>query len=198
LPAPKTAGEGAEEIKAAAELVSQKELSDLMKVAAEAAAYKEGFGVEGCDLSLTHWWAAYQRQSEEEQCHNNRLPDYLRTCALEAKRICVVVPREYVLYDVVRGEHPARPDMIRLCRLVAERRIAGVILPALDGLSRESLHQQIFEMDAAHYGVQLQYADAPSGNDPGSRFARTILAHAAKLVKIANRTNEQQATSAGS
>ena len=189
---PKAVGEGAEEIKAVAELISQKELSDLIKRAAKAAAYKEGFGVEGCDLTLTHWWAAYQRQSEEEQCHNNRLPDYLRTCALEAKRLRVVVPREYVLYDVVRGEHPERPDMIRLCRLAAERRIAGVIFPAVDGLSREPLHQQIFEMDAAHYGVELQYADAPSGNNPGSQFARTILAHAAKLVKVANRTNEQQ------
>ena len=70
---PKTVGEGAEEIKPAAELISQEELSDLMKVAAEAAAYKEGFGAEGCDLTLTHWWAAYQHQSEEAQCHNNRL-----------------------------------------------------------------------------------------------------------------------------
>jgi len=164
----KTVGEGAEEIKAAAELISQEELSDPMKVAAEAAEYKEGFGVEGCDLTLTHWWAAYQRQSEEEQCHNNRLPDYLRTCALEAKRLSVVVPLEYVLYDVVTGEHPERPDMIRLCRLVAERRIAGVIFPAMDGLSHEPLHQQIFEIDAAHYGVQLRYADASNDNNPGS------------------------------
>jgi signal peptidase I len=164
----KTVGEGAEEIKAAAELISQEELSDPMKVAAEAAAYKEGFGVEGCDLTLTHWWAVYQSQSEEEQCDNNRLPDYLRTCALEAKRLSVVVPREYVLYDVVTGEQPERPDMIRLCRLVAERRIAGVIFPAVNGLSREPLHQQIFEMDAAHYGVQLRYADASNDNNPGS------------------------------
>jgi len=172
-------------------LISQKELSNIIEGAAEAAGYKEGFGVEGCDLTLTHWWAAYQRQSQEEQCHNNRLPDYLRTCALEAKRLCVVVPRDYILYDAVTGEHLERPDMIRIRRLIAERRIAGVIFPALDRLSREPLHQQIFEMEAAHYGVQLQYADAPSGNDPGSQFARTILAHAAKLVKIANRTNNR-------
>ena len=39
--------------------------------------------------------------------------------------------------------------------------------------------------------MQLQYADAPSGNDLGSQFARTILAHTAKLVKIANRKNNR-------
>ncbi len=34
-------------------------------------------------------------------------------------------------------------------------------------------------------------ADAPSGNDPGSQFARTILAHSAKLGKIATRRNNR-------
>ncbi len=89
------------------------------------------------------------------------------------------------------GEHLERPKMIFLRNLMAGRRIAGIIFPALDRLSREPLHQQIFELEAAHYGVQLQYSDAPSGNDPGSQFARTILAHAAKLVKIANRKNNR-------
>ncbi len=159
--------------------------------ASEAADYKQGFGLSGCDLSLGTFWAAYQRQSQEEQSNNNRLPDYLHTCALEAKRLNVVVPREYVLYDLVTGEHLERPAMIQLRKLMAERRIAGVIFPALDRLSREPLHHQIFEMEAAHYGVQLYYADAPSGNDPGSQFARTILAHAAKLVKLANRRNNR-------
>ena len=169
--------------------ISQEVLDNCVERAAEAAGYAEGFGIKGCDLSLTHWWAAYQRQSEEEQCHNNRLPDYLHTCALEAKRLGVVVPREYILYDLVTGEHLERPDMIALRQLIAEQRIAGVIFPALDRLSREPLHQQIFELEATHYEVRLQYADVPSGNDPGSQFARTILAHAAKLVKLANRKN---------
>lgn len=39
--------------------------------------------------------------------------------------------------------------------------------------------------------MSLHYTDAPSGNDPGSQFARTILVHAAKLVKLANRKNNR-------
>jgi site-specific DNA recombinase len=174
-----------------AELLTQEELGNHVKAAAEAAGYKDGFGVEGCDLNSTHWWAIYCRQSLDEQGDNNRLNDYLRTCAMEAKRLAVVVPREYVLFDLMTGEHLERPKMIFLRNLMAGRRIAGIIFPALDRLSREPLHQQIFELEAAHYRVQLQYADAPSGNDPGSQFARTILAHAAKLVKIANRKNNR-------
>lgn len=173
------------------ELLTQEELGNYVKAAAEAAGYKEGFGVPGCDLNLTHWWAIYCRQSLDEQGNNNRLYDYLCTCAMEAKKLAVVVPREYVLFDLMTGEHLERPKMIFLRNLVGRRRIAGIIFPALDRLSREPHHQQIFEPEAAHYRVQLQYADAPSGNDPGSQFARTILAHAAKLVKIANRKNNR-------
>ena len=170
-------------------VVSREKLDSYVEQAAKAAGYEEGFGVRGCDLSLSCWWAAYIRQSLEEQTHNSRLPDYLRTCAQEAKRLGVIVPREYILYDAVTGEHLQRPDMVRLRRLVAERRLAGVVFPALDRLSREPLHQQIFELEATYYGVRLHYADAPSGNDPGSQFARSILAHAAKLVKLSNRKN---------
>ncbi len=166
-------------------------IDSLILQSSESADYKQGFGVSGCDLSEASFWAAYQRQSQEEQANNNRLPDYLRTCAVEAKKLNVIVPREYILYDLVTGEHLERPAMIYLRKLIAERRIAGIIFPAFDRLSREPLHQQIFEMEAAHYGVQLYYADAPSGNDPGSQFARTILAHAAKLVKLANRKNNR-------
>ncbi len=100
-----------------------------------------------------------------------------------------MIPKEYVFYDAVTGEHLERPGMIFLRRLMAERKIAGIIFPALDRLSREPLHQQVFELEAAYYGVRLHYADAPNGNDPGSQFARSILAHAAKLVKVSNRNN---------
>ena len=152
-------------------------IDEYIAQAAKAAGYEKGFGIRGCDLSKPLWWTAYCRQSLDEQGNNNRLPDYLRTCALEAKKLGAVVPREYVLFDLMTGEHLERSKMIYLRKLMAERRIAGVIFPALDRLSREPLHQQIFELEAAHYGVLLQYADAPSGNDPGSQFARTILAH---------------------
>jgi len=158
---------------------------------AKEAKYEEGFGVKGCDLTQFHWWAAYARQSWEEQANNNRLPEYLLTCAREAKKLGVVVPREYVLYDTVTGEHLERPDMMRLRKLVAKRSISGVIFPALDRLCREPLHQQIFGVEAAHYVIRIHYADVPSGNDPNSQFTRTILAHAAKLVKLANRRNNR-------
>ena len=166
-------------------------LDEYIAKAAKATSYEKGFGIRGCDLAKTIWWAAYCRQSLDEQINNNRLPDYLRTCAMEAKRLSVVVPREYVFFDLMSGEHLERPKMMFLRRLMVDRQICGIIFPALDRLSREPLHQQIFELEAVHYGIQLQYADAPSGNDPGSQFARTILAHAAKLVKIANRRNNR-------
>jgi len=85
------------------EPISVEELDRLTQVAAKAAGYEEGFGVRGCDLSKPIWWAAYARQSLEEQTQNNRLSDYLHTCAQEAKRLGVVVPREYVFYDAVTG-----------------------------------------------------------------------------------------------
>jgi len=171
------------------EVISQEQLDCHIEGATRAAGYEDGFGIQGCDLGKPIWWAAYIRQSLEEQSQNNRIPDYLRTCAQEAKRLGVTVPREYILYDAATGEHLERPSMMHLRRLMTERRIAGVIFPALDRLSREPLHQQIFEVEAAHYGVSLYYSDAPNGNDPGSQFARSILAHAAKLVKLSNRKN---------
>ena len=143
------------------EVVSQEELDCYIEEAAMAAKYREGFGVRGCDLKKPIWWPVYIRQSLEEQAQNSRVPDYLLTCAQEAKKLGVVVPREYVLYDAVTGEHLERPNMIRLRQLISERRIAGVIFPALDRLSREPLHQGIFEVEATHYGVRLHYADAP-------------------------------------
>ena len=55
--------------------------------AAKAADYEEGFGVRGCDLSQEGvFWAANLRQSTEEQRSNNRAGEYLRTCAVEAKK----------------------------------------------------------------------------------------------------------------
>ncbi len=31
--------------------------------AAKEAGYSEGFGLQGCDLTQAHWWAAYARQA---------------------------------------------------------------------------------------------------------------------------------------
>ena len=169
-------------------VLSQEQMESYVVAAAREAQY-EGFGARGCDLEQKGWWVAYMRQSLEEQTQNNRLPDYLRTCAHQAKELGVVVPLEYVMYDAVTGEHLERPGMMKLRELIAERRIGGVVFPALDRLSREPLHQQIFEMEAAHYGVRLHYADAPNGTDLGSQFTRSILAYAAKMLKESNHKN---------
>ena len=160
--------------------------------AAKAAGYEEGFGLSGCDLAEDGWWAAYTRQSTEEQRSNNRLAEYLLTCAKEAKALGVVVPKEYILYDAVTGEHLERPNMVYLRQdLIGKRRIAGVIFPALDRLSREPIHIGVieFEMDYCH--VRYHYADAPNGSDPMSQMVRQNLAHAAKFVKLANRKNNR-------
>ena len=150
----------------AIDLANSDEMDLIIASAAKAAGYAEGFGLSGCDLIADGWWAAYTRQSTEEQRSNNRLPEYLFTCAREAKRLGVVVPREYILYDAVTGEHLERPMMIRLrSELVPERKIAGVIFPALDRLSREPIHIGIFEFEFDHCRVRYHYADAPSGSD---------------------------------
>ena len=170
----------------------QDDLGSIVLAAAKAAGYEEGFGVGGCDLTRSGWWAMYTRQSTEEQRSNNRLPEYLLTCAREAKNLGVVVPREYVFYDAVTGEHLERPSIIHIRRtLVPERKIAGVIFPALDRLSREPIHVGVFEFELDHYEVRYHYADAPSGSDAMSQMMRQNLAYAAKFVKLVNRKNNR-------
>ena len=172
--------------------IPEEEFDRYIREAAQMAEYEEGFGVTGCDLSKNNWWVAYVRQSLEDQAQNNRLPEYLLTCAREAKKLGVIVPREYVLYDAVTGEHLERPKMIHLRRELAHgRRIAGVIFPALDRLSREPIHIGVFEFELDHFGVRYHYADGPNGSDPMSQMVRQNLAHAAKFVKLANRKNNR-------
>jgi site-specific DNA recombinase len=171
--------------------MSREEFDSLIDKAASETGYDEGFGVRHCDLTKSNWWAAYTRQSWEEQSKNNRLPEYLLTCAREAKKLGVIVPREYIFYDAVTGEHLQRPDMILLRRLMAERRIAGCIFPLLERLSRETIHIGIFEFEAEYSRVRVHYADAPSGTDPMSQMVRMAIASAAKFVKLANRKNNR-------
>ena len=104
----------------------------------------------------------------------------------------MVVPREYIFYDVVTGEHLERPGLTHIRRqLVPEKKIEGVIFPTLDRLSREPMHVAIFEFELDHCGVKYHYADAPSGNDPMYQMLRQNLAYAAKMVKISNRKNNR-------
>jgi len=71
-------------------------LDEYIAQAAKAAGYAKGFGTTGCDLSKPIWWAAYCRQSLDQQAENNRLPEYLLTMAKMARDQGIVVPREYV------------------------------------------------------------------------------------------------------
>ena len=68
------------------EVMSQERFDRFIDEAARAAGYEEGFGVRGCDLSQTEWWAVYTRQSRKEQAENDRLAEYLFTCARLAKQ----------------------------------------------------------------------------------------------------------------
>ena len=60
-------------------------LGEHIAQAAKASGYEKGFGIRGCDLSKAIWWAAYCRQSLDQQTENNRLPEYLFTMAKMAK-----------------------------------------------------------------------------------------------------------------
>jgi len=98
---------------ATTEVMSKERLDGYILEVAKAAAYEQGFGVAGCDLSLRHWWAAYARQSLREQAENDRLAEYLLTCAKLAKQADVIIPREYIIYDVHSSEDLGRPGMGR-------------------------------------------------------------------------------------
>ncbi|MFA4837554.1 MAG: recombinase family protein, partial [Dehalococcoidia bacterium] len=171
-------------------VMPEERLNQYVREAAKAAGYEEGFGVEGCDLSLTCWWVAYARQSSKEQAENDRLGEYLLTCAKMAKREQVMVPREYVLYDSVTSEHLDRPQIKYLRNnLMRERHISGVLIPTQGRLSADTHHQLTFEKEARHYEVRLLYGDAPSGDDWGSQTTRLIQAQANALRVKTNRDN---------
>jgi hypothetical protein len=159
---------------ATAGAMNKERLDHYIFEAAKAAGYEQGFGVTGCDLSLRHWWAAYARQSLREQAENDRLAEYLLTCAKLAKQADVIIPRVYIIYDVHSSEDLGRPGMGRLrTYLMPHRRISGVIIPTLGRLSMDDYHRQAFEKECQYYGIRFIYGDAPSGTDIGSMFARS-------------------------
>jgi hypothetical protein len=135
------------------DLISREQLDHYIDEAAKVADYK-GFGVKGCDLTKQLWWAVYIRQSLEEQAKNNRVPEYLLTCARLAKEKGVAVPSEYIVIDHESSDYLDRKHMLFLRKeLIAKRRIKGVIIPEQGRLSGNSLHQQIFEAECSYYGV---------------------------------------------
>jgi hypothetical protein len=141
--------------------------------------YAQCFGVEGCDLSKPKWWAAYIRQSLEEQAQNNRIPEYLLTCARMAKEHDVVVPIEYIIVDHESSEYLDRKNMAYLRKeLIAKRHIAGAIFTHQGRLSADPLHQLLFERECAYYGVKFLFGDAPAGTDWASTAGRQLMAQA--------------------
>jgi hypothetical protein len=124
-----------------AEFMNKERLDQYIEGAAKTAGYEEGFGVTGCDLTLKGWAVAYNRQSTREQAENDRLGEYLLTCARLAKEHGVMVPREYTIYDADSSEDLNRPGMIKLRKeLIAGRRISSVIIPFQGRLSADPLH----------------------------------------------------------
>lgn len=171
-------------------IVTKEELNQYIVEVAKAAHYEQGFGITGCDLSMSVWWAGYCRQSLDQQSHNNRLPEYLLTLAKLAKDQGVVIPREYVLYDHVSGEHLDRPDMQFLRHeLVDKRKVLGIFFSDLRGLSREPAPQQVFERECEIRSVKLVFGDAPSGMDVGSQFARSAITFSNKMARLATHGN---------
>ncbi len=172
------------------EVMSQERFDHFIDEAAKAAGYEGGFGVRDCDLSQREWWAVYARQSRKEQAENDRLAEYLFTCARLAKQKGVIVPREYILYDTVTSEHLDRPRMKQLRgSLIAGRRISGVIIPLQGRLSADALHQLTFETECDYYGVEIVFGDAPGGKDWASQTARLIQAQANALRVKTNQGN---------
>lgn len=84
---------------ATTEVMDEKRFDRYILEAAKTAGYEEGFGVRGCDLTQKQWWVAYTRQSTREQSENDRLGEYLLTCAKLAKQKGVIIPCEYIIYD---------------------------------------------------------------------------------------------------
>lgn len=171
------------------EIVSREQLDEYIREAAEAAGYPR-FGADGCDLNQRIWWAAYTRQSREEQAKNNRLPEYLLTCARLAKDKGVVVPREYILADHESSEYLDRKHMTHLRKdLINGRKISGVLIPLQGRLTANAGQQSIFEKECGYYGVELLFGDAPSGSDWASETSRLVMAQAQALRLKTNRDN---------
>ncbi len=170
--------------------VSEEIFDTYIHQAAKTVGYEHGFGITGCDLSMPTWWAAYCRQSLDQQSQNNRLPEYLLTLARMAKEQGIVVPREYILYDHETGEHLERHGMTSLrFGLSHKKKILGILFADLRCLSREPAPQQVFERECEILGIRLLFGDAPSGMDVGSQFARSAITFSNKLTRLATHNN---------
>lgn len=172
------------------EPITKEQFHQYIAQAAKTAGYEKGFGVQGCDLSQSVWWASYARQSLDQQVNNNRLPEYLLTLARMARDQGIVVPIEYIFYDHETGEHLERPGMSFMrYELAHKKRILGIMFADLRCLSREPAPQQVFERECEILGIRLLFGDAPSGTDIGSQFARSAITFSNKLARLATHKN---------
>ena len=172
------------------EAMSRERFDNYITIAARQANYEDGFGVKGCDLTRSDLYANYNRQSLKEQADNDRLGEYMLTSALKAKEMGATIPYELILYDCDSSEDLDRPSMSYLRNdLIANRLIAGIIIPQQGRLSDKPLHQLIFDQECQHYGVKVIYGDAPSGNDWSSETARLVQAKANELRVLNNQQN---------
>jgi len=170
------------------ETVSREQLDEYVREAAQAAGYP--VSVPRAATGPIHLVAAYTRQSREEQAKNNRLPEYLLTCARLAKDNGVVVPREYIFVDHESSEYLDRKHMSRLRKdLIAERKISGVLIPLQGRLTANAGQQSIFERECSYYRVELVFGDAPSGSDWASQTSRLVMAQAQALRLKTNQDN---------
>jgi DNA invertase Pin-like site-specific DNA recombinase len=180
--------------KEAVRVFTQAEFADMIERVRQARPeYGACFAVSGVDLKRADLWAAYVRQSTEEQQKNNAVPQYLDMIAEHAAKKGLVIPLEYVFYDNDSGTHLERPG-IQYIRdtLMAQRRIAGVLFPNIERLSRNPTHAEIFENYAEHYRVQYVYCNLPDniqGEDAHAKMVRRLLGEAASAYAASARAN---------
>jgi DNA invertase Pin-like site-specific DNA recombinase len=172
------------------DIIGEERFEIFVAEAARMADYQSGFGIPECDLVNVQWWAAYTRQSTREQTDNDRLGEYLLSCARLAKQHDAVVPREYIIYDVKSSEDFDRPGIQWLLNdLIKQRKISGLVAPSQGRISADPLHQLTLERICHYYGVQLICGDAPIGEDWGSQTTRMLQAQANLLRIKTNREN---------
>jgi DNA invertase Pin-like site-specific DNA recombinase len=154
--------------------------------------FKACFGVsmEQARLSGRPMWAAYLRQSTEEQSRNNRIVDYMLRCAELAKERGVIIPVDFIFYDAVTGKHFDRPALREILDIHFPRHsFAGIIIPLQERLSRNSAHTMEFERQADYYSIDYWYGDSPNGKTPEAKLMRAQWGLFTNYVLNANAKN---------
>ncbi len=99
------------------------------------------------------------------------------------------MPLEYIWYDSKSGSHMDRPVFRRIMNdYIKTRKVAGVIFPKLERLTRVPEHLAEYERRCEHYGVRYWYCDMLSnGTDKMSKMMRQQFAQMAEWVLFANK-----------